>query len=218
MFGLARDWGALKDRIPVRLGRRLLRPPAAAKFQVHVVDLTAAPPSTIATRVPVTWEIARDLASVENRVRDLPAELWSDVGDRLARNHWCVVGMSNGDVAHAAWAGVGTFKVHLFNRWFRLDPGDAYLYGAYTQPRFRGLHIHPASAIERLRRLRACGIQRVYWFVDPSNHAARQLPGKLGGVRVGTVGYVEVAGIRLHYLTDIGHLTRSNPRLFVEKR
>lgn len=202
----------------MRFCRRVLRPPLSARFQVYFVDLVDAPLPEIDTRIPVTWEVGRDLATVEDRVRELPPEHWSDVGDRLARHHWCVVGMSDGVVAHAAWAGIGTFKAHWFDRWFRLPPTDAYLYGAYTQTAFRGLHIHPASAIERLRQMREHGIRRVYWFVDPSNHAARQLPAKLGGVRVGTVGYIEVAGIRLHYLTDIGHLTQSNPRLFVEKR
>jgi RimJ/RimL family protein N-acetyltransferase len=85
-------------------------------------------------------------------------------------------------------------------------------------PAFRGLRIHPASALKRLRQARECGIRRVYWFVDPSNYAARQLPARVGAVRVGTAGYIEVAGIRLHYLTDFSHLTRSNPRLLIEKR
>jgi ribosomal protein S18 acetylase RimI-like enzyme len=128
------------------------------------------------------------------------------------------VGIHDGAVAHAAWAGIGTFKAHWCDRRFRLQPGEAYIYGAYTVPEFRGLRIHPASAIERLRQMRQRGIRRVYWFVDPSNHAAQQLPIRLGAARVGTAGYIEVAGIRLHYLTDIGYLTRSNPRLLLEKR
>jgi hypothetical protein len=121
-------------------------------------------------------------------------------------------------MVHAAWAGIGTFKAHRFDRWFRLRPGDAYLYGAYTLHAFRGLRIHPASAIERLRQARGRGMRRVYWFVDPANYAARRMPARVGAVRIGTAGYIEVAGIRLYYLTDIGHLTRSNPRLLVEKR
>jgi hypothetical protein len=177
-----------------------------------------APLNAIDTRVPVTWKIARDLTSVEDLVRDLPVEHRSDVGDRLARSHWCLVGVCDGVVAHAAWAGTGTFKAYWFDHWLRLQPGDAYLYGAYTLPAFRGRRIHPASAIERLRQARESGIQRVYWFVDPANYAARQMPAKVSAVRVGTAGYIEVAGIRLHYLTDVGHLTRSNPRLLVEKR
>jgi ribosomal protein S18 acetylase RimI-like enzyme len=202
----------------MRLWRRLARPLSAAHCHVYFVDLAATPLCTIETRVSITWETARDRVSVEDRVRELPVENWSDVGDRLAHNHWCLVGKSSGVVAHAAWAGIGAFKAHWFDRWFRLQPGDAYLYGAYTMPAFRGLRIHPASALKRLRQARECGIRRVYWFVDPSNYAARQLPARVGAVRVGTAGYIEVAGIRLHYLTDFSHLTRSNPRLLIEKR
>jgi ribosomal protein S18 acetylase RimI-like enzyme len=218
MLGFMIHWGIWGSRISMRLYRRVLRPPSAARCDVHFIDLAQALLPVIDTRTPITWETVHDLASVEDRVRDLPVEHWSDVGDRLARHHWCVVGIYDGVVAHAAWVGIGTFKAHWFDRVFRLPPSDAYLYGAYTQSSFRGLHIHPASAVERLRQVRERGIRRVYWFVDPSNHAARQLPIRLGAVRVGTAGYVEVAGIRVHYLTDIGHLTRSNPRLLVEKR
>jgi ribosomal protein S18 acetylase RimI-like enzyme len=216
MWGLSLGWRTWGGRISLRIGRRLSRQPSAARFHVHYVDLLKAPLPGITTGVPITWETAYDLADVEACVRDLPIEYRSDVGDRLAQRHWCLVGKCNGVVAHAAWAGIGTFKAHWFDRWFRLQPGDAYLYGAYTLPAFRGLHIHPASAIERLRQARERGIQRVYWFVDPANRAARQLPARVGAVRIGTAGYV--AGIRLHYLTDFGHLTRSNPRLLLVKR
>ena len=205
-------------RIPLRLGRRLLRPPSAARYQVYCVDLRQAPLAAIDPRIPVRWEVARDLPAARRLVRDLPAEHRGEVGDRLALRHWCLAGLCDGVVAHAAWAGIGAFKAHWFDRWFRLQPGDAYLYGAYTLPAFRGLRIHPASAIERLRQARERGIRRAYWFVDPANHAARRMPARVGAVRIGTAGYIEVAGIRLHYLTDVGHLTRSNPRLLVVKR
>lgn len=218
MSGLSIDWGIPGLRNSMRLSRRLVRPPSAARYQVHAVDLVQTPLNTIDTGVPVRWKIVRDLASIQELVRDLPLEHRSDIGDRLAQSHWCLVGVCDGVVVHAAWAGIGTFKAYWFDRWFRLQPGDAYLYGAYTLPEFRGLRIHPASAIERLRQARASGIRRVYWFVDPANHAARRMPARVGAVRIGTAGYVEVAGIRLHYLTDIGHLTQSNPRLLVEKR
>lgn len=218
MLGLAIAWGIRGSRVSLRLWRRLVRRPSVARCHVHFIDLVDVPLPSIDTRIPVTWETAHDIASVGDRVHDLPPEHWSDVGDRLAQNHWCLVGVSNGVVAHASWAGIGMFKAHWFDRWFQLHQNDAYLYGAYTLPAFRGLRIHPASAIERLRQVRERGIQRVYWFVDPANHAARQLPTRIGAVRIGSVGYIEVAGIRLHYLTDIGHLTRSNPRLLVEKR
>ena len=214
VVGWAKRWG----RLSRQLCRRVIRQPSAARCHVHFIDLMQLPLPPIDARVPVTWETARNLAVVEERVRDLPLEVRSDVGDRLALNHWCLVGVYNGVVAHAAWAGIGQFKAHWFDRWFQLQPDDAYLYGAYTVPPFRGLRIHPASALERLRQARECGIRRVYWLVDPANHAARQLPVKLGAIRIGTAGYVEVAGFRLHYLTDIGHLTRSNPRLLLEKR
>jgi hypothetical protein len=218
MSGRSLGWGIRGVRISLKLSRRLARQPSAARCDVHVVDLVDTPLRAIDTRVPVTWEVARDLTSVEDRVRDLPPEHRSDIGDRLANSHWCVVGVCDGVVVHAAWAGIGTFKAHWFDRWFRLQPGDAYLYGAYTVPAFRGLRIHPASAIERLRQARDRGLRRVYWFVDPANHAARQMPARVGAVRIGTAGYVEVAGIRLHYLMDVDHLTRSNPRLLIEKR
>ena len=173
---------------------------------------------SIDTKVSVTWETGYDLDAIEGRVRALPAETWSDVGDRIALHHWCLMGTCNGVVAHVAWAGIGTFKAYWSDRWFRLQPGDAYLYGDYTMPEFRGLQIHPAGAVKRLRQARERGIRRVYWFVEPSNHAARRMPEKVGAVRIGSAGYFEVAGIRLHFLTDVGHLTQSNSRILLEKR
>jgi RimJ/RimL family protein N-acetyltransferase len=187
-------------------------------LHVYCFDLTTMPFRSISTPVPVTWETGHDRYAIEDRVRALPAETWSDVGDRIALDHWCLVGICDGAVAHVAWAGIGTFKAYWSDHWFRLRPGDAYLYGAYTMPGFRGRGIHPASAIQRLQQAHERGIRRVYWFVDPSNRAARQMPTKVGAVRIGSAGYLEVAGIRLHYLTDVGHLTRSNPRILVEKR
>ncbi|MGE3268784.1 MAG: N-acetyltransferase family protein [Chloroflexota bacterium] len=204
--------------IVARLWRRIARRPLAAYCYVYFIDLTKAPDRSADTRVSVTWEIGDNQDAVESRVCVLPAENWSDVGDRLALNHWCLVGLCDGAVAHVAWAGVGRFKAYWSDRWFRLQPDDAYLYGAYTMPRFRGLRIHPASALSRLQEMRKRGVRRVYWFVDPSNHAARQLPAKVGAVRVGIAGFLEVAGIRLHFLTDVGHLTWSNPPLLIEKR
>lgn len=218
MSGLSIGRGSQGGHFAMRLCRRVVRQPSMARCYVYFVDLIESSLAAIETRIPVSWETAHDLASVEARVRDLPAEHWSDVGDRLAHGHWCLVGIHDGTVAHAAWAGIGTFKAHWFDRRFRLLPGDAYLYSAYTLPEFRGQRIHPASAIVRLQQMRQRGIRRVYWFVDPANHAARQMPARLGAARIGTAGYIEVAGFRLHYLTDIGHLSRSNPRLLLEKR
>jgi RimJ/RimL family protein N-acetyltransferase len=218
MSGLSLIRGDHGDRISTRLGRRIIRRPTAARCHVHFIDLVETPLTAIDPHIPVSWEIASDITSVESRVRDLPMEHWNDVDERVANSHWCVVGVHDGIVAHAAWAGIGTFKAHWFDRQFRLQPGDAYLYGAYTVPEYRGLRIHPASALERLRLVREHGVRRVYWFVDPANHAARQLPVRLGAARIGTAGYIEVAGVRLHYLTDVGHLTRSNRRLMLEKR
>jgi ribosomal protein S18 acetylase RimI-like enzyme len=217
MLGRVRGIAA-RGHVSERLCRRLARQPSAARCHVQFVDLTDGAFRAIATRVPVAWETAHDLASIEGRVRALPLEYWSDVSDRLARDHWCVVGLCDGVVAHAAWTGIGTFKAHWFDRWFRLQPGEAYFYGAYTLPSFRGLRIHPASVLERLRQARERGIRRVYWFVDPANYAARQLPARIGAARIGTAGYFEVAGVRLHYLTDVGHLTQSNPRFLIERR
>lgn len=218
MSGLTMRLGMSGNQLPVRLGRRAFRRPSAVRYDVHYLDLHCAPLQDIHTRVPVAWEIARDRDAVEGRFRELPFALWSDVDDRLAQDHWCVVGLHDGAVAHTAWAAVGGFKAHWFDRWFRLQPDDAYLYGAYTLPEFRGLRIHAASAVQRLRQLRQRGIRRVYWFVNPKNHAARRLPTRLAAARIGSVGYVEVAGIRLHYLTDIGHLSQSNAWLLLQKR
>ncbi|MGE3270731.1 MAG: GNAT family N-acetyltransferase [Chloroflexota bacterium] len=209
---------AVMGHLSTRFSRRLVRQPAAARCDVHFIDLMNAPLPTIDPRIPMCWETAQDLTSVESRVRALPAEHWSDVPDRLARSHRCLVGIHNGAVVHAACAGTGRFKAHLFDRWFQLRPDDAYLYGAYTRPECRGQLIHPASALERLRQIRESGVRRVYWFVDPANHAARRLPARLGAACIGSVGYVEAAGMRLHYLTDIGHLSRSNARFLLEKR
>ena len=96
MSGLSIGWGGQGGHISMRICRRIARQPSAARCDVHFVDLRTSPLATIATiatRVPVSWETARDLASVEARVRDLPVEHWSDMGDRLARSHWCVVGI-----------------------------------------------------------------------------------------------------------------------------
>jgi hypothetical protein len=91
MPGLLIGLGVLGIRISMRLGRRLVRPPSAARYQVHFVDLEHTPLNAIDARVPVKWEIARDLTSVQDLVRDLPVEHRSDIGDRLAHSHWCLV-------------------------------------------------------------------------------------------------------------------------------
>src|SRR5581483_12060354 len=130
MRRLSIGWTIRVGRIIMRLWCRLTRQPSAARCHIHFVDLMKTPLRAIDTRVSITWEIAHDRVSVEDRVRELPVENWSDVGDRLAHNHRCLVGISDGVVAHAAWIGIGTFKAHWFDRWFRLQPGDAYLYGA----------------------------------------------------------------------------------------
>jgi RimJ/RimL family protein N-acetyltransferase len=125
----------------------------------------------------------------------------------------CCIAEYQEQVVFVSWIARGVCYSYLLDREIELADDEAYLYSDYTVPEFRGNGIHPSATTQRLDYLKQQGYSRAYAFIEPRNAAAQRMPGKVGYIKIGTTGFMELAGFRWYFHRDGGKfsaLTRRN--------
>jgi RimJ/RimL family protein N-acetyltransferase len=169
-------------------------------------------------QVPFKFEVLpQDPEEIEARLVPVPKEHRPDIEWRVKNGDRCFVAKQNGQITFVAWAAFGKCYSYLLDREFRLADREAYGYGAYTLPRFRGNGLHPAATCHRLQFLREQGCERYVAFVEPGNHAAMRMPEKLGLEKVGVTGFIELFGLRWYFHRDRGALSALARRQYWRK-
>ena len=141
-----------------------------------------------------------------------------DLLKRLSDGQRCFLAVDHGRIASWSWWQNGKFEIGSLGRRFQLAPHEAYYYDGFTPPEYRGKRIHAyllaqaASAIGRSDG-RTIGLA----FIHTANHDSRHSSAAAGATHVGWVGFIEILGIRFHYLRGRHVLPATTRRLYFER-
>jgi GNAT superfamily N-acetyltransferase len=198
--------------------KRLFRRPQFRQLVIISKILDGSLPAYQA-RIPFDFEILPpDVEEIEAHLAHIPAEHRPDIERRIRNGDRCCVAKYNGQIIHASWIAFGTCYSYLLDREYELADNEAYWYGAYALPEFRGKGIHPATGCHILQLLKGRRYKRILAFIEPENSAAMRMPEKLGYDKIGITGFIEVFGFRWCFHKDRGALSALKRRNYWQKR
>lgn len=140
-------------------------------------------------QIPVTIDLLQPAEAAEY-VRFHPTLTLAEVQRRLSAGHWCFVVRHAGAMVHAGWAGAGRAWIDYLGCELPLGAGEAYQYGSYTAPAYRGRDLAGARVAMMARWLHARGYRRLLAGVLPENWMAFRPLEKVGYRPVGWIGVV----------------------------
>jgi GNAT superfamily N-acetyltransferase len=150
-----------------------------------------------------------DAEEIEVSLAHIPEEHRPDVEQRTCNGHRCFVARHNGQIIYACWVAFGTCYSYALSREYELAGDEAYGYGAYALPEWRGNGVHPAMICWVARTVMDWGYTQMFCFLDWRSLAAMRMPKKLGGRqsgvrKVGATGFIEAFGFRWYFHWDHG--------------
>jgi GNAT superfamily N-acetyltransferase len=138
---------------------------------------------------------------------------------RFLREGWrCYVAKHEGRIVAVGWASTADPFVDPWSqREFTFASDETYFYRGYCVPEFRGkgaIRFLIARMAHDLAR--SAGKTRSVTLVRASNAAMRRGFRKSGWAELGRAGFVDLFGVRLHYLRGRRALPRTRRRLFLQ--
>jgi ribosomal protein S18 acetylase RimI-like enzyme len=82
--------------------------------------------------------------------------------ERFAGDRRCFVAWDGQRVAAYGWASQGQESVGELERWFRMQPGEAYIWDCATLPDYRGQGVYSALLSYMQAELRGAGVGRIW--------------------------------------------------------
>jgi SAM-dependent methyltransferase/GNAT superfamily N-acetyltransferase len=140
-------------------------------------------------RIPVTIDLLQP-DEVAEYVRFHPGLTVAEVQRRLSTGHWCFVVRHAGAMVHAGWAVAGRAWIEYLDCELPLGAGEAYQYGSYTDPAYRGRDLAGARVAMMAAWLHGRGYHRVLAAVLPENRTGFRPLEKVGYRPVGWIGVV----------------------------
>jgi ribosomal protein S18 acetylase RimI-like enzyme len=141
----------------------------------------------------------------------------ADILQYLAEGQRCYIARHKGQAISCYWRITGDYYDYYLKRRFYFADNEEYLLGFFTLAEFRGKGIFPyllvASSQERVRN---CPDLCAVIFVRVNNQASLRSCRKLGFHIVGRVGFVEIFGMRFHFLSGRAALPRTTRRIFLQ--
>ncbi len=132
--------------------------------------------------------LAAALGPVRTQFHDFGrGELGAILRDHLNRGHVCAMAEVAGRTAGLCWARSENASLDEFGIHVPLQAGQAYLYGAYTAPAYRGYQVMSHLVLAMLLLLRSQGTQATYAWVRATNRPAISVLTRTGWRRVGRV-------------------------------
>ena len=138
---------------------------------------------------------------------------------RLAEGQRCYVAKSEGRIIAVDWVLEGEFGDSFLGRRFKLADDELYYEGGFTVPEFRGKGIMPQMVAQSVSDIKThCQHKtRGLAFIEASNKASLRTTTRMGFKRVGRVGFVEIFGVRFHYLLGRNVLPETTQRFSLER-
>jgi ribosomal protein S18 acetylase RimI-like enzyme len=152
----------------------------------------AKPIQAVEPKIPLTinWLTASEL---DDYVAFRPKTSVKQLVSRFERNERCLAArQTDGKIVGAMWAATGRAWIEYLERMWSMEPGEVYLFDAYTDPAMRGHAVAPALSAELIKRYRDEGAQYAIRGTLPENKAALKAHAKAGFQIVGRIGRVSV--------------------------
>ncbi len=109
------------------------------------------------------------------------------------------------------------FEDVVLRREFKLAPNEAYYWGAFCVPALRGRGILSAFGRYSLTEMALkYGRTNGLLFIMTRNKSSQRAVSKFGWVKVGRAGFIEIFGIRFHYLWGREAFKNTRRRFFVQ--
>ena len=139
--------------------------------------------------------------------------------NRLQQGHRFYAVRYKGQIVGGLWCQDTEFDSDYLRRKFQLAVDEIYFYNAFVTPAFRGKGIVPYLVAECARRIKAHSpyIMRIVALIYVTNKASLRAAAKVGATRIGRVGFIELFGIRLHYILGRDALPATRRRFFFER-
>lgn len=160
-----------------------------------------------------------DQSEIDQLTEIDPWQIPKSVTVENLKDGWrCFVVMQNDTVLAGAWFRVGNdFRDSYLKRNFGLNPSEAYLYRGVTSQNFRGLGLFPWLVNNAMHRLAlTSGITKCFALLRVENESSRRAFAKIGWKIVGRVGFIEILGLRFHYLWGSNAFSKTQRRCFAE--
>ncbi len=205
------------SRLANRITGRLLSKPLFVHVYVLALnyeDMKSLPPP------PIELEIREVTEKDDGEVEALAGfrfygQSKSEVLQYLEAGQRCWVAKHEDQVICCSWRATGHYRDYYFKRRFDLADNEEYLLGGWTSPAFRGMGIFPhVIAAAWHERSKSHPDWRAITFIRPNNRASLQTAHKMGLSVVGRVGFIEVFGIRFHFLLGRDVLPKTSNRVF----
>ncbi len=170
--------------------RKLLRPLGTFHLLAVARDLAIPPPDLplpleVVAR-PATPEDLPRLAAVMEPYR---VEIWDFRGEgtlleafrqRIRAGDLCLIGEIRGTIAYMGWTRFDEASLERVGIHVTLRQDEAYGYGVFALPAFRGQGLPTTVGVARLHWLREHGVRRIYSWVRASNTAIQKVQTRLG--------------------------------------
>ena len=168
-----RRWRARRLARAARAARSVIRTKIVTTFYRRMVLLTYELQGrripAFSSRIPVRYGTLTD-ADLGAYRRFRPKLGRRELEHRLRRGDRCFVVWHEGRIVHECWVTTApTAYVAYLHREIRLEPGDAYYYGAYTDAGFRGLGLFTGCYSFIARTLQREGCRRSIALVAVEN-------------------------------------------------
>jgi ribosomal protein S18 acetylase RimI-like enzyme len=140
-------------------------------------------------------------------VRVRPGVDAAKCAERLRGGLLCYVVKDGSRIVSMMWCDLEKFDVETFHR--RLGDREAYLFGAYTDPAYRGQNLAPFLRLKCYSALRAIGRDSFFSITEYFNTAAHRYKEKLGAVdeslhlNVGIFGWFSRTLTLRRYTADV---------------
>lgn len=141
------------------------------------------------------------------------------VTTRDLKNGWrCFVARASGHIAACCWVFPGSeFEDWYLKRKISIGNKEAYFYREFCVPEFRGRGILPFLHARICREfLPLMGKTAAFALTRMANKPMLRVFGKMGWRRMGRMGFVEMFGVRFHYLWGRRALISTHRRVYFE--
>ena len=139
--------------------------------------------------------LQRDEVPKLNKLMGLGA---GEAEERLKAGDLCFIGEKNGDIVHYRWICFNEVFVNELERKIRMRPNSAYMYDAYTVPKYRGKGIHPAVLTNAEDYLFQSGIKEMYTVILSNNHSSLRTWQKIGSRKMGEVTFIKLFNAKIY--------------------
>jgi GNAT superfamily N-acetyltransferase len=114
----------------------------------------------------------------------------------------CYIAKQKGQIVAINWIILlESFEEFYFKRQFNLSPNEAYHFRGWSIPQFRGKGVMPFLLRNNCDETALkYGKTRTYGWVNVYNYSQLRCLAKAGWTRAGRAGFIEIFGIRFHYL------------------